>query len=526
MAVTLDELPAGYYRSKNFIGSTAAVCLMAISLYLGYVLPVNSLTAIDEDLGPDPNYTMVSTVFTLISGVALLLVGRLGDIFGRRYFLIAGQVCGLIGSIVCATAKNVPTVIGGSVLCGLAAAVQLTFTFVLAELVPNKTRPAVNAGIFVTTLPFAGFGALIAEELIANTARSWRWSYYLNIITCSLSTILLACFYFPPGWDQKHRGESRWVGIKKLDYVGFTLYAAGVVLILLGLSWGGTTYTWDSAHVVAVLVIGFVSLLAFALYETFVSIEQPILPLSLLRNPGYTACVCSALVGNMVYFSMSILWPTAVAALFTTNAIHAGWLAVSTGLGVLIGEVAGGLLMKPIGHSKYQLIAVTTGVTVFNGALAALNEDRLVLGIAFTALGGFFVGYLEILTIIMCPLYCAPEDIGLASGFLGSAKQIAGTIATAIFVAILDNRLESYAVINDTAYSDSFRTVFLSSIAFGGCAIIAAIFSISVDDKLDGTVAAKLGGEGSVDLVSDEEKAAELEKGSDIEKANDADSSN
>ena len=36
----LDELPVGYYRSKNFIGSVVGVCLMAISLYLGFVLPV------------------------------------------------------------------------------------------------------------------------------------------------------------------------------------------------------------------------------------------------------------------------------------------------------------------------------------------------------------------------------------------------------------------------------------------------------------------------------------------------------
>ena len=36
----LEELPSGYYRSKNFIGSAAGVCLMAISLFLGFVLPV------------------------------------------------------------------------------------------------------------------------------------------------------------------------------------------------------------------------------------------------------------------------------------------------------------------------------------------------------------------------------------------------------------------------------------------------------------------------------------------------------
>lgn len=68
-AVDLDNLPDGYYRSMNFIGSLIAVGLMANSLYLGYVLPVNSLARINADLGPDPNYSMISTVSTLLAGV-------------------------------------------------------------------------------------------------------------------------------------------------------------------------------------------------------------------------------------------------------------------------------------------------------------------------------------------------------------------------------------------------------------------------------------------------------------------------
>lgn len=68
-ALGLENLPNGYYRSKNFIGSLIAVCLMADSLYLGYVLPVNSLANINADLGPSTNYTLISTVATLLAGV-------------------------------------------------------------------------------------------------------------------------------------------------------------------------------------------------------------------------------------------------------------------------------------------------------------------------------------------------------------------------------------------------------------------------------------------------------------------------
>jgi trichothecene efflux pump TRI12 len=126
-------------------------------------------------------------------------------------------------------------------------------------------------------------------------------------------------------------------------------------------------------------------------------------------------------------------------------------------------------------------------MTTFSGALASADQHRKANGIAvrsttqlyslefksncgwfqFTFLGGLGVGFQEMITIIMAALVCDPEDIGLASGFLGSMKQVSGTIASkppftlkcehgfvceclylstylplaAIYVAILKNRL-------------------------------------------------------------------------------------
>ncbi|KAJ9310837.1 hypothetical protein DTO271D3_8880 [Paecilomyces variotii] len=540
--LTANDLPLGYFYSKNFIGSVAGVCLMAISLYLGYVLPANTLTTINEDLGPDPNYILISTSYTLISGVGLLLVGRLGDIFGRRYFYIGGQTIGFIGAIVGATAQNIPTLIAGAVLTGCAASVQLTFTFVISELVPNKHRPAVNSGLFLSTLPFAAFGPLIAQLLVKNTEKGWRWNYYLNCITCGLSAILFALFYFPPGYDQLHKGKSRWEQVKKLDYLGLVLYSAGLVLVLLGLSWGGSSYPWKSGHVIATLVVGIVTLVLFALWETFAPLEQPFLPTKLLRNVNYVAVCVAASVGTMIYFSLNVLWPQQIAALYTTDPIKAGWLACTTGSSVALGQILAGLLMKPLGHARWQLVLCTVVMTTFLGAMASTNQYRKDYGIAFTIIGGLGVGFQEMISIIMSALICKPEDIGLASSFLAAIKQVVGTIATAIYVSILTNRLDETlaptvtpaavkaglpkssiptllkaiaagtsdaldsvpgmtskiaAVVGEatkTAYSLSFKTVYLTSIAFGGLAIIAAFFTRSIDDKMTSEVAQKLRG--------------------------------
>lgn len=64
---------------------------------------------------------------------------------------------------------------------------------------------------------------------------------------------------------------------------------------------------------------------------------------------------------------------------------------ISTGTGVIVGEIAGGLLMKPLGHSKYQLIFITLGITAFSGALGAINQDRQAMGLAVSFPSTYFV---------------------------------------------------------------------------------------------------------------------------------------
>ncbi|PMD55689.1 siderophore iron transporter [Hyaloscypha bicolor E] len=538
----LQDLPTGYYRSPKFVGSIIGVILMANSLYLGFVLPANILSVIDADIGPDPNYLLISTAFTLTAGVGLTLVGRLGDIFGRRYFLIGGQTLGFIGALICATAKNIPAVIGGTVLVGLAGAVQLTFTFVVAELVANKHRAKVDAFLFMSIIPLSSMGPAFARLLVSNTRLSWRWNYYLNAISCGLSVVFFILFYFPPKFSQLTRNASWRSEIKKFDYGGFILYSGGLVLVLLGLSWGGSAYPWHSAHVIAALVVGFVTLIAFAIYEIYMPLEQALVPMSLFKITNYSAVVVTASVGTMIYFSMNILWPLQIAALYTTDNIQIGWLSCTTGAAVVIGQVVSGLVFKRIGHVKWQLVGCCVGFTVFLGGMAAVNASNRGLAIALTILAGLCVGALELITIIIAGLVCNPGDIGLASGLLGSFRQVSGSIAASIYVSILTNRLTTtlpanvapaalnaglpsadlpalfaalatgtatameavpgitptvIAAVGDAvkvAYSQAFKTVYLTSIAFGGLSIIAALFITSIDDSMTDFVARKIRG--------------------------------
>ena len=130
---------------------------------------------VNATIGPSPNYYLISLAFTLVSGVILLVIGRTSDIFGRRPFLIGAQVLSLIGAIICATAKNINTVVGGSVLIGLGAGVQTNYPLLIQELVPNKHRAWAQGGIMIAVFPAIGWGPAIARSFVEHTKLGWRY---------------------------------------------------------------------------------------------------------------------------------------------------------------------------------------------------------------------------------------------------------------------------------------------------------------------------------------------------------------
>ena len=194
------------------------------------------LTTLSPLLGPSPAYIWISDAGGIICGVGLLIVGRVGDIVGRRYFLIAGQIVGVAGSVICAKATSINMLIAGSAIYGVASTTQLTFPYIIQELVPNKHRGVVQGAMIVGVLPFAGFGSLIAREFINSPHLGWRWCYWLNVIFNGVALVLLTLCYFPPTLKQMHSQLTWQKELKRLDWGGMLLFAAGQVLILLALS--------------------------------------------------------------------------------------------------------------------------------------------------------------------------------------------------------------------------------------------------------------------------------------------------
>ena len=216
--------------------------------------------------------------FNLTSAAFLPIWAQLTDIFGRHTALQAAIIIMMVGSAICTGA---PTSAFGVLLLGRAlqgvgaAGVGIGVRTVLADRV-SLADYALNWTIFslVATFSFS-IGPVIGGYL---TQSSWRWCFAINlpvgVVAIFLVFVLLRKEMLGPqplpelaGRNTStHRGRLT-ARLSTLDIGGQMLFLWGLGLLSLALTWGGGTYSWGAAAVVAPLVIGAVLTLAWLVYE-------------------------------------------------------------------------------------------------------------------------------------------------------------------------------------------------------------------------------------------------------------------
>lgn len=121
LAADTTELPPGYFTSSRVIGSFVGIGITLVATYFAFEASAAAVTAINTDIGPSDNTSLMSTVWTVGQPISILLFGRLSDRFRRQNFLLGANILGIIGGIVCCTAKTFNTLIGGMALLGVAS---------------------------------------------------------------------------------------------------------------------------------------------------------------------------------------------------------------------------------------------------------------------------------------------------------------------------------------------------------------------------------------------------------------------
>lgn len=425
-----------------FALSLAVLCLFLTALDMTIVATI--LTVVSNKFGDADKIGWLTAGFMLPMAVLAATWGKVLIIFGRKWTMIVAVVLFEVGSVVSATANDMDTLIGGRVISGIGGGGIQTMVFIMMlELVPIQRRPLAMALVAATFAVSSVLGPLLGGAFTDNVL--WRWCFYINLPIGGVALAFLVVFFNPP----KPKGNIL-SKLKMIDYLGVFLFAAGMVLVLLGLTFGGVEFPWRSAAVICCFVIGGVVLVGWGVWN-FKFSKNPILPADVVSSVQVSAaavqmcCMYGGFLAQVIY--LALYFQVVRNATAWKSGLHLLPMIIATTLsaGSLGAFVRRTRLVKPLAicGACLQLIG--------GGLVCLLDVDSPQLKqIGLLIIGGVGTGFSMQLIMLLAQL-AAPKTPGgmiMSTTYVNMMRAVGGTIASdlgqTVFQLTIKNKFATY----------------------------------------------------------------------------------
>lgn len=241
------------------------------------------------------------------------------------------------------------------------------------EVTPNRLRPwTMGFGQCLASVAVIG-GTIGAGAFVK--FHSWRWSYYLNAIFYGVTFVLVTLFYHPPPPGlRRHEARLKHL-VSKIDYIGIIVFTSSLASIIIGVTWGGTTYAWDSPQVLATLIAGCGGLGLFGIYEWLV-VSEGILDHRLFQSRNFPILLFVCVIDGMLLLGVNVLFSQEIPTLFTTDPVQISvvltpYLATSA-----FGCIPAGAVMARTKSYRVMLVAALLWCALFTGRFLGATSNK------------------------------------------------------------------------------------------------------------------------------------------------------
>jgi EmrB/QacA subfamily drug resistance transporter len=441
------------------------LCAGFLMIILDQTIVNVALPSIQIDLGfSQSNLAWVVNAYLIAFGGLLLLVGRLGDLIGRRRIFLTGLTVFTLASLVCGLAQSQAMLIGARFVQGVGGA--MTAAVILGMIVTMFQTPSDRAkAISVYSFVAASGGAigLLAGGVLTQSI-NWHWIFFVNL-PIGVATGFFATRLLPAdkGIGLRHGAD-----------------APGAVLLVSSLMLGVYTiveashYSWGSAHTLGFGAVAVGLLAAFVVRQA--RARNPLMPLSVFKSRIVTGAnvVQVAMVAGI--FGMFFLGALYLQRVLHYDAIQVGlaFLPVALLIAVLSLGFAARLITRFGGRATLLagLVLVAAGLIVFRGAPvnASYLSDLLP---AMVLLGtGAGLAFPSLMTLAMAA--ATEEDSGLLSGLVNTTQQVGGALGLAVLATLSTTRtntLQSHGESLASSLTGGYHLAF----TVGAVLVIAAI---------------------------------------------------
>ncbi|CDR41453.1 CYFA0S07e02300g1_1 [Cyberlindnera fabianii] len=431
-----------YLTGLPLVMSFGSCFITLFLIALDQTIIVTLLTKVGEKFNAYDKIGWVSSGYMLSMAVFAQTWGKFSIIFGRKYSLLAAIILFEAGSLMCALANDMNVLIGGRVLAGIGGGGIQSLVFIVgSEMVRIDKRPVAFALLGAAFSVASVIGPIIGGAFTEKV--SWRWCFYINLPLGGVAFCALTYFFNPPPprftWKQK---------LEQIDFVGIFLLCSGVVLFLLGLTFGGTEFPWRSGAVISCIVLGGILIILFCVWNFKYSKNQ-IVPTEITMTPKVMFPVMTLFFLFFGFISLLTYASAYYQIIQGAGAISLGVQFFPFIIPTVISSIGTGIALKVTRHLK--------PFAVFGGILAAVGYGVLTLTdvhstsaqkIGYLIMPGASFGFLMQTSIMSCQME-APKTAGsmiLVTSFFNFSRSLGGTLggdlAQVIFNSSLNDKIK------------------------------------------------------------------------------------
>ena len=268
---------------------------------------------------------------------------------------------------------------------------------------------------------------------------SWRWCFYINL---PIGAVVIAIVIFilrvesPPNDSKTIRDR-----ISQLDPIGTTLFLPGVVCLLLALQWGGSTYPWNNARIIALLVLAVVLLGGFVAVQIWKKDAATVPPRILKQRSIYAAVIYSFVVGASMITAIYFL-PIWFQAIQGISAVQSGIHMLPLVLALVVITISTGILVRVTGYYAPFMIVGTIFLSIGAGLLTTFTLNTPASKwIGYQILYGIGLGFGIQQSNVAAQTVLKKQDVPIGTSLMFFTQTLGGSLFASVGQNIFSNRL-------------------------------------------------------------------------------------